>query len=398
MNRRALATMLVVFATVLAGCGALGGGSSPTAASTAAETGTPAPTPTGTAPPTAASTPKPVPVAGELSVNATLVWERVESLFPGEYEPPRVSARNVTGTSMTAPFAAHLGLDRGAERFATEHAGGGYVRQEDRVLLLTRNASATELERILAHEFVHAVQRRVGLLDRASRADSFGVEQAVVEGAAMYVENAYAREFLGFSSLERTCAAYADGTPYSRYINGPYCYGGQYFAAQLDSPSEVANPDLRLPNTTEQVLHPETTDSPSNLTVTTDLEATAERDRQGELFVRTVLGTELPEERASEAAAGWGNDRLVSVTGDTERYVWVLRWDSKRDAAQFEGAFADYLDARGNRTAEGWRVDGDDYRLTSVDDRTVAVVTGNETFVQSTAVRGQNGNVTVAAE
>ena len=398
MNRRLLATLLVISATVLAGCGAFGGAPSPTVASTDTEASTPAPTPTETATPTAASTPEPVAVAGELSVDATLVWERVESLFPGEYEPPRVSARNVTGTSMTPPFAAHLGLDRETETFAAENAGGGYVRQEDRVLLLTRNGSATELERILAHEFVHAIQDQAGLLERADDTESVAVERAIVEGAAMYVENAYAREFLGFSSLDWTCAEYANGTPHSRYINGPYCYGGQYFVAQLDSPSEVANPDLPLPNTTEQVLHPRTTDSPVSLTVTTGLEATTARDRQGELFVRTVLGTELPEQRAIDAAAGWGNDRLVRATGDTEGYVWVLRWDTDNDAAEFESAFGDYLGARGERSADGWTVGDDRYRLRSVDDRTVAVVTGNETFVDRASVAAENGNVTVSAE
>lgn len=394
MNRRALATLLVVSLTVLAGCGAFGGGPSPTVT----ETSTPAPTPTGTTTPTEASTPRPVPVAGELPVDATLVWNRVESLFPGEYESPRVSARNLTGTSMTPPFAAHLGLDRGADRFAAENAGGGYVRQEDRVLILTRNGSATELERILAHEFVHAVQDQTGLLDRAAGADSPAVEQAIVEGAAMYAEDAYTREFLGFSSLHRTCEEYAIGSSHSRYINGPYCFGGQFFASELRSPSGITGSDLELPNTTEQVLHPETTDQPAKLTVTTDWEATAEQDRQGELFVRTVLGTELPEEPAIGAASGWGNDRLVSVTGDTEGYVWVLRWDTEADSEQFEEAFGDYLDARGNRTADGWRADGEDYRLTTVDGRTVALVTGNETFVDTVAVSGSDGNVTVSAE
>jgi hypothetical protein len=69
-----------------------------------------------------------------------------------------------------------------------------------------------------------------------------------------------------------------------------------------------------------------------------------------------------------------------------------------RHAAEFENAFAEYLDAPGNRTADGWRVDDDRYRLTTVDDRTIAVVTGNETFVDSVSVTGEGGNVTVAGE
>ena len=345
---------------------------------------------------------------GDLPVNATLVWERVESSLGGEYEPPSVSVRDGALEPRAGDFATHLGLDEGTETFDEGRVRASYSQRTGRVRISPRNGSVAQVTRILAHEYVHAVQfrqvngNRTTFLDRVSERESFLLQRALIEGSAVYVEDAYTREYLGFSAIERRCAEYRNGSAYERYAGGAYCFGGQYFAAQSDSPSELFSSNTTLPNTTEQLLHPGTTEPPANLTVVDETPigwyTPASFQRRGELFVRTVLGTELPEERASEAAAGWGNDRLVSVTGDTEGYVWVLRWDSKRDAAQFEGAFTDYLDARGNRTAEGWRVDGDDYRLTSVDDRTVAVVTGNETFVQSTAVRGQNGNVTVAAE
>lgn len=407
VTRHAVTTLLAVALLVVAGC------SAPTVPSPTpeAEAASPTEEPTDASTPTATRTATPtggVTVYGDLPVNATLVWERVESVLGDEYDLPVVSVRDGALEPRAGDFATHLGLDEGVETFDEGRVRASYSQRTGRVRISPRNGSIAQVTRILAHEYVHAVQfgvptkNRTTFLDRVAERESFLLQRALIEGSAVYVEDAYTREYLGFSAIERRCGEYRNGTAYERYAGGAYCFGGQYFAAQLDSPSRLFSPNTTLPNTTEQLLHPGTTEPPANLTVVdetpTDWYTPASFQRRGELFVRTVLGTELAEERAAEAAAGWGNDRLVSVTGDTEGYVWVLRWDSESDAEQFEEAFSDYLDARGNRTADGWRVDGDDYRLTSVDDRTVAVVTGNETFVQSTAVRGQNGNVTVAAE
>lgn len=394
-GRLILATLLVISAAVLTGCGAFGGTPSPPEVSDTTSTPTGSSTPTLTA--TSSGSSERVPVAGELSMNATAVWERVESLFGGEYDPPSVSVRDVRGFSQTPPFATHLGLDDGAETFATRNPGGLYQGHNNNVLLLTQNGSSTEIERILAHEYVHAIQDRIGFLDRSAARNRSAVKRALAEGSAMYVEDTYAREFLGFSSIDRECSEYMNGTPHVRYINGPYCLGGKYFSERLDSPSDLSNPDLSLPSTTEQMLHPGKTEPPANLSVNTKMGSAAAnvQGRQGELFIRTVLGVELDKKRASEAAAGWGNDRLIRVTGDAEGYVWILRWDTEADTEEFTAAFGTYLDARGERTANGWNVDSDRYRVSAVDDRTVAVVTGSGTFTDTVAVTERHGNVTV---
>ena len=404
MTRHAVTTLLTVALLVVAGC------SAPTAPSPTPEAGTESPTERSTAAPTATQTPTPaggVSVYGDLPANATLVWERVESLLGGEYEPPTVSVRDRSLEPQAGSFAAQLGLDEGTETFDEGRVRASYSQRTARIRISPRNGSVAQVTRILAHEYVHAIQfrpptDRPTFLDRVSERDSFLLQRALIEGSAVYVEDAYTREYLGFSAIEQRCAEYRNGTPYERYAGQAYCFGGKYFAAQSDSPSGLVSPNTTLPNTTEQLLHPGTTEPPANLTVVdetpTGWYTPASFARRGELFVRTVLGTELAEERAAEAAAGWGNDRLVSVTGDTEGYVWVLRWDTEGDAGEFGTAFGDYLDARGNRTADGWTVGDDRYRLSSVDDRTVAVVTGNETFVDRVSVTATGRNVTVSAD
>ena len=406
MTHHTVTTLLTVALLVVAGC------SAPSVPTPSPEPATPSPTASPTAAPTATPTPTPTPaggvaVYGDLRVNATLVWERVESLLGGEYEPPTVSVRDRSLEPQADSFAAHLGLDEGTETFDEGRVRASYSQRTARIRISPRNGSVAQVTRVLAHEYVHAVQfrpptDRPTFLDRVSERESFLLQRALIEGSAVYVEDAYTREYLGFSAIEQRCAEYRNGSAYERYAGQAYCFGGQYFAAQSDSPNGLFSDNTTLPNTTEQLLHPETTEPPANLTVVdetpTGWYTPASFARRGELFVRTVLGTELPEERVAEAAAGWGNDRLVTVTGDTEGYVWVLHWDTDADAAEFRTAFGDYLDARGNRTADGWTVDGDDYRLATVDDRTVAVVTGNETFVDAATVTGSDGNVTVGGE
>lgn len=406
VSRHAAATLLTALLLVIAGCSAPSANPSPTAEpGTASPTATPAEAST----PTATRTETPaggVTVYGDLPVNATLVWNRVESLLGGEYDPPTVSVRDRGLEPQTAPFPAHLGLDEGNATFSEGRVRASYSSRTDRVRIAPRNQSVEQVTRLLAHEYVHAVQyrsvdgNRTGFIDRVAARDGLLLQRAIVEGSAVYVEDAYTRQYLGFSATERRCAEYRNGTPYDRYSAQPYCFGARYFAAQSDAPSAPFDSDTRLPNTTEQVLHPGTTEPPAALTVVdgtpSEWSTPASFQREGELFVRTVLGTELPEERAIEAAAGWGNDRLVRVTGDTDGYVWLLRWDTDADAAEFESAFADYLDARGERAADRWAVGDDRYRLTTVDDHTVAVVTGNRTFVDAVRVTERGGNVTVS--
>ncbi len=351
--------------------------------------------------PTATPTPEGgVTVYGDLPVNATLVWERVESMLGGEYDEPTVAVTDAGLVGQTDSFAAHLGLSAGKERFRAGQVGGSYRHRPEQVRIVPRNGSDAQIARVLAHEYVHAIQYQTEFVNRSSTREGFWISWSLIEGSASYVADAYAREYLGFSSLDRRCERYREGSPYARYVDQIYCPGGRYFDQTLESPNALLSPNTTLPNTTEQLLHPGTNDPPANLTVVDetpiDWSTPSAFDREGELFVRTVLGTELREDRAIEAADGWGNDRVVRVSRETEGYVWVLRWDTAADATEFETAFADYLDALGNRTSEVWTAGDERYRLSTVDNRTVAVVTGNESFVDAVSVTEREGNVTVS--
>jgi hypothetical protein len=263
---------------------------------------------------------------------------------------------------------------------------------------------------VLAHEYTHVLQHETDAFARTSQGVRRGegstdrVYLAVVEGAATYVQRRYVARHLDDEPRNRTWATYsANRTRFGAYAVAPYYFGERYVDRRLDDPANVSSVYRRPPTTTEQVLHGYGPREEPARPLDVDAESgddwfrTDERVR-GELFARLVLEGELPRERAAEAAAGWGADRVVTFedTGtDTVGHAWVLRWDSPAEAEQFAGAMADYLDARGETAGDRW-TDGDTtFGLRWVDDETVVVVAGPERFVDAASVEGGDGEVTV---
>lgn len=107
----------------------------------------------------------------------------------------------------------------------------------------------------------------------------------------------------------------------------------------------------------------------------------------GELFLRIVLGGEMSESRAARAAAGWGNDRFITLRTleGARAFVWIIRWNSSADAAQFETVFADF---RANSSRE--------YRLTTLDDSTTSGCTGNTTTCEDLIYHSNQTGVTIS--
>jgi hypothetical protein len=161
------------------------------------------------------------------------------------------------------------------------------------------------------------------------------------------------------------------------------------------------------PRTSEELIHGLEPDSepPTPLRVSTpagDRWQAVGTDRMGEAFVRYALESDLGPERARNAAAGWGNDTLRiyrPVAGGDPSFVWVLGWDDRANATEFREAFADALDARGNRTDGTWDLGDADAsaRLLAPTATTAAFVAGNESFVESTDVSGAGTRLTIRA-
>lgn len=337
---------------------------------------------------------------GTLRFDANATHDRVQALLDGQFAGTVVTVRDLTSRTSAdlggVPFYRLFGVSNvslDAER------PGGLTRASGAVTISPANASAARVEQVLAHELVHVAQIRERMVpwfagvayDRAPL-DERLAQRALVEGGAVYATDAYTRAHLPGVAPQSTQVArlYADGSSGERLVYGQYHFGYRYANATLSDASALPALYDDAVDTTERLLHPESSDSPVALDVTVDAE-TAQRVRSptrraGELATRILLRDVVPTERAVAASEGWGNDRVVLFEANgTESAAWVTRWDSAADADEFASAAGALA---GNATSEYA------YRTARVDDRTVVVFAGTEQFVADASA---SGNVTVAA-
>jgi hypothetical protein len=339
-----------------------------------------------------------------LGVNATRVFERVERLTDEDGPDPRLVADraaelDATDASFDPLFAAFADGNRTRVRRVAAHASGDRVR-----LVVTDAATPADVEGALAHEHAHVLQPD-GLADRldarlgeyADTTDGTLAAYGVVEGAATYVESRYVERHL--SGVEppdaRFLGAWAEWPAANRLLWGPYVFGARYVAERVPSPARLSIVYRDPPRTTEQLLHglEPGAEPRRSLSVTADAAdspwSAGKRDAKGELYLRVVLGTGLPPERAAAAAAGWGADRTLSVhASDRSGHAWVVRFDDAANATEFADAVPGVLaDARRSNDAA--------YRAVRVTPETVAILVGDPAFVAGSEVAGGNGSVTV---
>ncbi|MFC3476356.1 DUF2268 domain-containing protein [Halobacterium litoreum] len=313
-------------------------------------------------------------------------------------EPPEGGS---IGQASTSGFTNLVGIEPLPS--AGEDGGvvtGAVTRGTDVTLFDHPNASAAFQQRILAHEFVHVFQTelpvRAAVDELDLRRNRAFLKGAMTEGSAEYVQERYGIEYQNVT-LNQTAIPerWTNASAYVRYRIAPYEYGSRYFAMRLDDASGVVDVYENPPRTTEQLLHGYAPDGERAKELTVEANASeSEFDvlgggrTKGELFARLALSSELEFERAADAAAGWGMDRLVYFRDDSgnDAYAWVLRWDDASEATEFGDAFADY-DA-GNE---------EQFRLASVSDETVVVFAGADSFVENAAAAGNTSDVTVRA-
>ncbi|WP_424019107.1 hypothetical protein ACOZ4N_06450 [Halorientalis pallida] len=363
-------------------------------------------------------TPEPATVAvadGDLPVSPGPVFARLRHLLDASTGPPTVEVRDqpTRGDGLrpeAGEFEASLGIEAPRPAAESEIRVGGATTPDETVYVAPGDASPDRIERTLAHEFVHVVQFDRGTVSRlpdrlpptrADTTDGEYVVRSLVEGAATYVSTRYTRRYLPEVETERETLAriYADASAGTRLFWGAYYHGARYVAASVDGTRDLQSVYADPPATTEQLLH-RTGDPPTPLAVTVADADTAwvddSTDSRGELFLRLLLDSELPHDRAVAAATGWGNDRLVPFYREADRsYAWVLRFDDGANATEARRAVADYLDGYATDSAAGWTRGTDAFALRRIDGRTFALLVGERGFVDGTTVSTEDGEVVV---
>ncbi|USZ69171.1 hypothetical protein NGM10_05380 [Halorussus salilacus] len=412
-GRRQVTTMALALLVVLAGCGGAGGPATdatettePTTHSTDAteqtnETSTDVTTETTTE----RSGRESVEVTGgNLSVDQTEVFWRVQELLDTDVRPRPVEVRNLTERKEYAPGRLPVLRYLGVENVTLDpDEPGGLATPDGKVYVHPGDGSSAEVERVLAHEFVHLIQYRASMLPWMSAIDQprlthdrLQTRLTLMEGGAVFVTDAYAEQYLDDQDpAERIADRYEDGSAGAKYFYARYHFGYRYVDDEIDSPTNLASVYEDGPNTTEQLLHGYAPDEepPADLSVSVNESgtwSTTENDTMGELFARTTLQSELDAETARGAATGWGNDVLYGFTkGDEDPgFAWTLRMDSPDEADELESAATTFAEEREAGSDAAFRVE-------RVDDETVVLLFGNPSFVESASASGSNANVTV---
>ncbi|WP_415381848.1 hypothetical protein [Halosimplex sp. TS25] len=395
---------------------------------TPTETATPTETPTSTATSTATQTPTATPTAtpngsddpdvdlrgGPLSVDEDAVYADVQELLGTDVEPPTVYVRDemprlerYNDQLAADPFYDAFGY---GDEFVNTSVYHGQA-SPDRIIVMPKNASERQVKTLLAHEYVHWMQFHSDVADTSGfggfvdDTDSQQVAAGLVEGASVYVTDAYVDRYLNTSwnQTQELREQYEEGPAGRRLFRARYLYGSQYIHSQVESPRNVSwlyDESTPTPVTTEQLIHGYTpSEEPErNLTIAVNAsgnwtDISRHYDTQGEVVVRTMLRAELNRSVASTAAAGWGSDHVARLRHADNRsrhgFAWALRWDDAGEAGEFASAFENW---RAERPAS----DETAYRLARVDSQTVAVFAGDEAFVANATASGTNGNVTVA--
>lgn len=247
----------------------------------------------------------------------------------------------------------------------------GFYRPDRKTLyVVSRSGTINGADKItFAHEYTHALQdanfpgvfdEQHDLLDQTDQALA---RAAVYEGDATLLMQLWAIPNLTPEELQDVIAAGAD--PESTAVLArtpkilvesllfPYTAGIEFVVPRQTAAGWESVDDLygELPTSTEQIIHAdkyEAGEDPIPVALAEDFVASLGdgwsiqlRDTFGEFQFATWLreaGVEFAA--ATDAAAGWGGDRLAVATGPDGRWAVVMRttWDSDGDAAAFGDA------------------------------------------------------------
>jgi hypothetical protein len=368
---------------LLAACG----GAAPSATPTAEPTPAPSATATPTPPATPAATPIPdgdlaalyreiedqVAELRELPAKERLepsvlsqdeVRERIRVQFEKDNPPDEIAIAEETLEALNLlPADADLG-ELYVDLLGSQVAGF-YDPETKEMVVVSKSGQVGATEKVtFAHEFTHALQDQVfGLdgidVDAVGQGDRSLGRLGLVEGDASLAMTLWLSKHLGPDDLQELLKVDPEAQaqleampailretllfPYQQglvFVNGIWAKGGW---------EAVDRAYGRLPDSTEQVLHPEKYEAREKpAEVTLDAAALAAtmgdgwsgtpEDTLGEFQLSVWLKENgVKALAAGDAAEGWGGDRLAYLRGPDGRWALVLEtaWDTQADADEF---------------------------------------------------------------
>lgn len=245
----------------------------------------------------------------------------------------------------------------------------GYYDPDSTTLYAVAGGDRTELRLVLAHELVHALQHQYVPLDSILHdvrdADRLAAAQAVFEGQATLIslmallpdqhlltDDAFWETFREQLRTQQVGASVFAGAPLvvREDLTFPYVQGSEFLRWYERSHPGEQPFGVRLPRSTEQILHPDrytSGDEPIAVRFAGDSVGVIHEDTFGE-FEIDLLRSALRHDDGvnTDQALGWGGDRMrVYRTPDGPALVWITAWDDPRFADRFRSQVADPIAA-----------------------------------------------------
>lgn len=265
----------------------------------------------------------------------------------------------------------------------TEQIAGFYDPDENAMYLIT-DIDPRENALTLAHEYTHYLQYNYEPFDEVLNYDDEFCEEngevcivvnALIEGDASLTESLLDVEETVLQAPDdqsgtTDSSSVFDNAPkfFQDSLLFPYVYGFDFVAYHYLKGGFDAVNDLylNLPESVEQIMHPEKylTDSPVNVTlepfrsmIVSDFESVKE-DVLDEADIMDLLGSgynadwQLSERQAAAGADGWGGGSYIFARKDGKLLFFTkVIWDSEDEAKEAETTFRMYSDKRfGNQT------------------------------------------------
>jgi hypothetical protein len=241
-----------------------------------------------------------------------------------------------------------------------EGVAGYYDPRSKRLRIVSQTTPDALGEMVLSHELTHALEdQRFGLAIDAGESDDAALARlALVEGTATAVMQDYLVRYIGAEKAlgGLLASAFQTGPELPKFLQDqlvwPYLGGAQFVQSLRRTAGgrwtlvDLAD-RVRVPDSTEQVMHPEkwvAVEKPLPVRFDVGLHDDWRRTAAGtwgEWQTRELVGDD------DEAAAGWGGDRYelwqrgscgAPPCRDSDLLVMRWRWDSARDAREFEAA------------------------------------------------------------
>lgn len=247
----------------------------------------------------------------------------------------------------------------------------GFYDPRTKTLYVVDGAPREQVQFIISHELVHALQDQYMNLDSIQNVrgenDRTMAAQAVIEGQATLLPLQAAlgpgasmpagwdrvREMIRDNQTRMPVLASAPFVLQETLVF-PYLSGAE-FMRRFDAERQGQTPyGANMPTSTEQILHPDRyfaahRDRPTTVVLPAPVTGSVlYEDDLGEFETRLFLYQQLHDQPASfRGAAGWDGDRYAVVrTPKGDAIAWVSVWDSPVDAAEFSSGVEEAMGKR----------------------------------------------------